>query len=333
MCLAEAAHTAALRGDHKTAAELAAEARQRALPAWRVHGLWLEIALPWVAAAGGKHDQSVRLGLRAAERARDCSATSFELIALHDLVRLGAADRAAARLAELATWAEGPCPAIYADHATALLAGDAVALGAVSDRFAGLGMMLHAAEAMTQSAAAFRAVSDTRSGQAAAGRAGRHPRRCLSGRQNSGLDRRFDAHADGPGKADRPVGGSRPDQPANRRKAVGFPSYGGKPPLLRLRQARHPQPRGTSRAARRLSSFPKDQTGAGRVLDHHERAASHFGALTKDLAAQLADALGRFVKVLHRRVRRPLWSPRVTGRHRGEPAPRPIFVGEQQEIG
>jgi DNA-binding CsgD family transcriptional regulator len=172
LCLAEAAHAAALLGDHKSAAELATEARLRALPAWRVHGLWLEIALPWVAAAGGKHEECVRLGLRAVHRARECSATSLELIALHDLVRFGSAELAADRLAELANWAQGPCPALYAAHAKAAIAADPVALGSVSERFAELGMILHAAEAMAQSAVAFRATGDTRSGQAAAGRAG-----------------------------------------------------------------------------------------------------------------------------------------------------------------
>jgi DNA-binding CsgD family transcriptional regulator len=146
-CLAEAAHAAALAGNAELATKTLEEGDERALPGWRGAARWLELARPWVAAAGGDASRAVELALRTAA---DTPAVFFELEALHSVVRLGEPRSALPRLDELTV--EGPCADLYRAHAHALVANDPTALVAVSEDFSAYGMGLYAAEAMGQAA-------------------------------------------------------------------------------------------------------------------------------------------------------------------------------------
>ncbi|MGH3539661.1 MAG: hypothetical protein ACRDQJ_15465, partial [Pseudonocardiaceae bacterium] len=130
------------------------------------------------AAAKGEITAGIELALNAAEVARHRGHAGFEIIALHDVVRLGAPARAVRRLAELATVVEGRLAPLYAIHAGALAAGDGTRLDAVAAAFAELGYLLLAAEAATQAAAAHRGAGyRTRAGASRYSRrrdAGRH---------------------------------------------------------------------------------------------------------------------------------------------------------------
>ena len=82
-------------------------------------------------------------------RARDASALAlsrgqdaYAVRALHELCRLGGPPAAAPELARLAERVDGPFAATAAAHASALVAGDGVALMAVAERFAAEGALL-----------------------------------------------------------------------------------------------------------------------------------------------------------------------------------------------
>ena len=85
----------------------------------------------------------------AAELARDSGELGMEILALHDLVRLGRGDWFD-RLAMLADRVEGPLGAARIDHGRAFVADDPGALAEVAARFEALGALVFAAEAMNQ---------------------------------------------------------------------------------------------------------------------------------------------------------------------------------------
>ncbi|GAA0423190.1 hypothetical protein Acor_74020 [Acrocarpospora corrugata] len=93
-------------------------------------------------------------GPRRRDLARAHDLPAFELIALHDLVRLGAAEQVRDRLDRVAAGHDGELAPLFAEHARA--AGDGAALLAVADRFDRLGFTLFAAEAAAQAADACR---------------------------------------------------------------------------------------------------------------------------------------------------------------------------------
>mgnify|MGYP002623333804 CR=1 FL=1 len=153
----EIAHLAALRGDLAEAERALATARRAASPAIRLAGFWAELAEPWVAALRDGRPAGAAAALALAGRARAAGAHGFELLALHDVVRLApprsaACRRAAARLADLAVAFEGELAEAAAAHAGAAAGGDAAALSAASAELERIGMPLHAAEAAAQAA-------------------------------------------------------------------------------------------------------------------------------------------------------------------------------------
>ena len=113
-----------------------------------------------LAVAEGDRLGATQLLTDAADVSRELDLRSEEMGALHDLVRLGAADDLIGRIEALAEQVDGPLPAAKASHARAAVAGDVEALGRASDRFDELGAGLYAAEAAAQASAAARAAGD-----------------------------------------------------------------------------------------------------------------------------------------------------------------------------
>ncbi|MFC5753970.1 LuxR C-terminal-related transcriptional regulator [Actinomadura rugatobispora] len=157
LCFGELASAEAQRGRAGEAEEALRRAEDLARPAW--HGVEFSLALarPWVLAARGQTGEAVSAALAAADDAEARGLRGYAMFALHDTVRLGAADRAAARLTALASQMDGPLAPLCAHHATAAAARDAKALATASESFEALGMLLYAAEAAAQGSAAARA--------------------------------------------------------------------------------------------------------------------------------------------------------------------------------
>ncbi|MBC6462225.1 helix-turn-helix transcriptional regulator [Actinomadura sp. HBU206391] len=170
LCLGELAHAAALTGDVVEARRALDAADERTLPAFRAIDFTVELARPWVLAAGGDLTGAVAAALAAADRAAEHGLRGYEMYALHDAVRLGAAVRTADGVAEtiadrldrLADEMDGPLPPVLARHAAAALVRDPAALSAAAKQFEQLGMLLHAAEAHAHAAGAYRRLGGPR---------------------------------------------------------------------------------------------------------------------------------------------------------------------------
>ncbi|MCO6008602.1 LuxR C-terminal-related transcriptional regulator [Actinoallomurus purpureus] len=180
LCFGELAHALALTGDVPAAEEALAEAERRVLGTHLVPDFSAVLARPWVTAARGDVGRAVEVALEGAAQVRALGLTAFEMFALHDVVRLGAAHRAAARLAVLARQADGALAPLFARHAAT--AGDGNGLDAVSEEYERLGLILYAAEAAAQAAAAHESAGRQRAARAASARAWRTARRCQGAR-------------------------------------------------------------------------------------------------------------------------------------------------------
>ncbi|TMR25586.1 hypothetical protein ETD86_00155 [Nonomuraea turkmeniaca] len=176
--LAEQAHALALLGRLDQARQALAEAGELAAR-WAFTRQHVAHAAVWVAAAGGDLDEAVRLCLAAAEHAERHELRGGLMFALHDLVRLGAPGPAADRLTALAGEVEGPLAALLARHARAV--GDPAELGAVAVEFERLGLVLYAAEATAQQAAAYRDAGRGIQARGAQTRAWALAKRCSGG--------------------------------------------------------------------------------------------------------------------------------------------------------
>jgi len=124
---------------------------------------WFEQARCWVRVAAGETDLAVSACQQLAERLRADELVSHEIFALHDLVRLGRPELAAARLTELASQVEGPLVGLLAAHAQAAAAADPVGLLDIAEQFGQYGLQLFGAEA---AAAAVNRLLELRSPQA-----------------------------------------------------------------------------------------------------------------------------------------------------------------------
>jgi DNA-binding NarL/FixJ family response regulator len=113
----------------------------------------------------------LRLFEGAADLAERTGEFLLEVIALHDLARLGNATKVAPRLAGLVQSVEGPMAQARADHAAALAADDTDGLVAVGECFAAMGARLLAAESFAAAAAVSRRVGQSRQVAAYARRA------------------------------------------------------------------------------------------------------------------------------------------------------------------
>jgi DNA-binding CsgD family transcriptional regulator len=110
----------------------------------------------WMALARGQQNAAIDLLLEAAEWSGPRGQRTAELLALHDAVRLGAADQATPRLCDVASSSEGRWAPRFAAHAIAAVNDDGEALEAAADGFEELGALLLAAEATAEASAAFR---------------------------------------------------------------------------------------------------------------------------------------------------------------------------------
>ncbi|MGV9712609.1 LuxR C-terminal-related transcriptional regulator [Gordonia sp. NPDC003424] len=114
-----------------------------------VFGPMLTVAKAWQQAAAGTVSLAVATANAAADEARESGQFAQEAEALHSVVRFGDA-APAARLAELAEVIDGPLVGLYAAHAAALEARDAVELDVCASEFEKLGVRLSAADAAAQ---------------------------------------------------------------------------------------------------------------------------------------------------------------------------------------
>jgi hypothetical protein len=153
--LAELAHTAALPGDHATAQHALSESDATSRRGFSIYRPWAELARPWVTASAGQHAAAARQALAVAAEARERGATIYEIVALHDASRLGAASTAAGRLRDLGQHHPSVLIGCYAAHAAALAQRDAVGLERVSVQLEAIGALLLAAEAAAEASRAF----------------------------------------------------------------------------------------------------------------------------------------------------------------------------------
>jgi DNA-binding NarL/FixJ family response regulator len=181
-CLAELAMVQALRGDAAAAEDTLSSAAEVTIPVGRHVAFPLRLARVWVLAARGDMAAAVREALDAAAEAAAAGLRAYEVTALHDAVRFGAATVAAPRLAELVEQVDGPLVVLYSRHAAGCAAGDGAALDAVSAEFETLELPVHAAEAAAQAAAAHDQAGRSRPAQAARTRAWTLAQRCQGAR-------------------------------------------------------------------------------------------------------------------------------------------------------
>ncbi len=165
------ARVAALAGDLSSAEAALAQADALAGPAMRLFDTWSGPVHAWVAAARGEVRAAIELALDRAAEAGRYEQAGFELIALHDVARLGAPARVAARVVELAGTVQGDLAPLFGAHVEALLASNGTALDEVAASFADLGVNLLAAEAAAAAATAHRYAGRTGSAAASAVRA------------------------------------------------------------------------------------------------------------------------------------------------------------------
>ncbi len=152
--LALAAESYALLGRHDEAKAAALEAASRRRTGLVVYEVDERRALAWVDAQNGLTSSAITQLWSAAELAAARGQTSFELVILHDLLRLGehGASRRAQRLAE---HVDGAWSAAIAFHATALLSAETSAIEAAAEAFAAMGSSLVAAELWATASAAW----------------------------------------------------------------------------------------------------------------------------------------------------------------------------------
>ena len=134
------------------------------------------LAQAWMLVAGGRRRYASRGLLDAADAAADAGLVGGAGWLLHEAVRFGAGDVAAARLSDLASSSDGDLMPLHAVHAQALIAADAERLEQVSTGFEHIGAPLLAADAAAAAATALRNVDDRRASALwtrAAGLAGR----------------------------------------------------------------------------------------------------------------------------------------------------------------
>lgn len=179
---AELAISSALRGDLETAREALAAAERHATPTLRVYQYTHGPAATWVAAAGGEVSRAIELASSRVAEARRLGLLSVEMTALHDLVRLGAPGRAAARLQALAADVDGELVRVCAAQAVAALKRNGRGLESCGAAFGRLGMTLFAAEAHAQAAGSHRSADDTASACRASLRASELAARCQGAR-------------------------------------------------------------------------------------------------------------------------------------------------------
>ncbi len=169
--MANFVQAAALAGDLAAAQDVLEQGRQAQGPDFRVFDYELREGEAWLLAARGDVPAGIELALSTAD---DAEAVGHVAVAAHTALaaaRLGAPDRAVPGLTRLARRADGDLVTAYRDHAVALAARDAVAVGASAARLEELGWRLVAAEGRAVEAGLHEAAGHTTAARAASSRA------------------------------------------------------------------------------------------------------------------------------------------------------------------
>jgi DNA-binding CsgD family transcriptional regulator len=171
----------ALAGDAAAANQALADAERSTRSRARLYDADLARARAWTQVAGGQQTLALRSVREAAGIAVAAERWTYEVLALHDLARLGTAGDAQEvvdRLDALGGLVEGPLAPTCAAHARALAEADGEGLDAVAARFTDLGLDLFAAEAQVSAVEAHRRRGHKASAHASAERARRLTERC-----------------------------------------------------------------------------------------------------------------------------------------------------------
>jgi DNA-binding CsgD family transcriptional regulator len=176
--LTELALAQAVGGSEEEARAALAELDELQLPPEDLNAIELRRARAWTEVAAGNLAAAHNHLREARALAGHRGDLVWESDVLHDLVRLGWADEAAARLRELATLVEGDLATTRAEHAAAVVAGDADRLSRVAEAFDAMGAWLAGAEAAATAAVVLRRAGDVRRAAAAELRAAELARRC-----------------------------------------------------------------------------------------------------------------------------------------------------------
>ncbi|MFP5327163.1 MAG: LuxR C-terminal-related transcriptional regulator [Acidimicrobiia bacterium] len=161
-CLAGVVQSSAMLGDISTARAALRDIDVVGDTPIQLAEVEVDRARAWLAAAEGHTDAALRELLIAAEEARERSLCTLEVLALHDVVRLGMPSAVAERLQELSEYVQGPFARTCAHHARASALGQGDALDNVSDAFEELGFFLLAAEVASEAAVVHARAGDDR---------------------------------------------------------------------------------------------------------------------------------------------------------------------------
>ncbi|MBN1173953.1 MAG: LuxR family transcriptional regulator [Micromonosporaceae bacterium] len=144
---AERAHIAALGAHSELAAEAMTEADRTASQSMTIMYPWFEHARCWVLVSAGKLEEALSVTDNLVTRLRADGFATHEVVALHDIVRLGRLDEAIVeRLIALSATVESQYATLVARYAGALFERDGARLLVAADGFAECGMYLYAAE-------------------------------------------------------------------------------------------------------------------------------------------------------------------------------------------
>jgi DNA-binding CsgD family transcriptional regulator/tetratricopeptide (TPR) repeat protein len=176
------AMAAALVGDHAAAEHHEARAAELNKSIDGVFSVDVARSRAWVRAARGELTAAAEEARRAADRAASHDQGALEVLALHDLARIGRAAEVADRLEALRAVVDGELVDVMADHARALAGEDGAALDAVAASFAALSLDLYAAEASSAAARAHARAGRKASAYASRDRARQHAERCEGAR-------------------------------------------------------------------------------------------------------------------------------------------------------
>jgi len=165
------ARVAALTADPAGAQAALVHAEALPGPPMTLFDTWPGPIHAWMAVARGEIPAAVDLALSTAAEARRRGQPGCELIALHDVARLGAPTQVAARLDELAPMVQGDLASLFIRHVAALAAANGAVLDGIAASFAALGANLLAAEAAAAAAGSHRQAGRGASAAASAARA------------------------------------------------------------------------------------------------------------------------------------------------------------------
>jgi DNA-binding CsgD family transcriptional regulator len=170
-CLRKLAAAEALGGDVAAAGEWLAEADLERREANQLFADWGHLDRVWVLAAGGQITEARRAAGVAADLPRAARQVVFESVARYDIARLGGAQDAYPRLAELADTVGGGMITTFAEASAAMIASDGAALERSATALDDLGLVLIAAEVSAEAARTHRRAGRRSRAVAAATRA------------------------------------------------------------------------------------------------------------------------------------------------------------------